>query len=198
MDGWLSVSDLGRVRGVSKQAISKRLAAFGGKVPVQRKGRELLVEVASYDKAAGEDTDPAQALRNSNAPPSRTDPSAPTFAEPRPAQTQDGLAAKVYSTQRARRENYNADLSKLKLERESGRWIEAHRAQQAWGKELAAFVAETESFIVNRLARELAEEHGLDWKKVAVAAREKFRAFRRTEAERHIELEKTQGNGTDG
>lgn len=77
-----------------------------------------------------------------------------------------------------RRARSDADLAELKLAKESGRWIETEKAQQAWGKELSRIVAEHESFIVNRLAREIAEEHGLDWKGLAVKVREKYRAFR--------------------
>lgn len=201
MDGWLSVSDLARARSVSKQAISKRMAAFAGKVPSQRKGRELLIQVDAFDRAVGDDTDPAQDLRNRNAAPGRTAAAAPTLgfeggaSEPRPQQNQDDLAAKVYSTQRARRESFDADLSKLKLERESGRWIEAAKAEAAWGKELSGFIAETESFIVNRLAREMAEEHGLDFKTLAVVFRDKFRAFRRQEAVRASPQDNQTQNG---
>ncbi|MEN6306106.1 MAG: hypothetical protein ABFD96_25495, partial [Armatimonadia bacterium] len=82
---------------------------------------------------------------------------------------------------RAREE---AKLAKLRVERESGRWIEAHKAQLAWGKELAEFVNRTETFIVNDLVRAIAEEHRLDWKALAVKARDRWRAYRGLEAEK--------------
>lgn len=196
-EGWLSVSDLAAARLISKQAVSKRLKTFApsGKVETRRQGREILVNVAQYDRAAGQETDPAQQLRNINSPPRRVAGATDTAAPAAPP-TNEGLALKVYSQQRARREGFDAELAKLRIERESGRWIEAHKAQQAWGKELAALVAETETFIVNRLARELAEAHGLDWKLVAIAARDKYRQFRTATAARAIETIEQSRTGT--
>lgn len=198
MSDWLTISDLARERGVSKQAISKRLKGFGANVTTRREGQGVLVDVAAYDKACGQNTDPAQALRNLSQTQrsaeiddtSRT--AAPNSA---PSQGSDVQALKIYSVQRARQASFDADLTKLKLEKESGRWIEAAKAQSAWAKELAAFIAETEGFIVNRLAREIAEQNGLDWKQIAVKAREMFRAFRATEANRQNEIEKELKHG---
>lgn len=194
MSDWLSISYLARERGVSKQAVSKRLKGFGASVPTRREGQGVLVDVAAYDKACGQNTDPAQALRNL----SQTQRAAETEDAPRATlgtPGSDATALKVYSVQRARQASFDADLTKLKLEKETGRWIEASKAQSAWAKELSAFIAETEGFIVNRLAREIAEQNGLDWKQMAVKAREMFRDFRSSEASRHNEIEKELQNG---
>lgn len=177
---------MARERGISKQAISKRLKSFGASVPTKREGSGLLVDVALYDKACGHNTDPAQAFRNLGQTQQQ---------QPDPPASDATAALGIYSVQRARQASFDADLTKLKLEKESGRWMEAAKAQQMWAKELVAFVAETESFIVNRLTRELAERHGLDWKQMAVTARDLFRAFRASEAERQKEIEKELNNG---
>lgn len=110
----------------------------------------------------------------------------------------DGDTLKLRREADTSRAQTEAELSKLKLAREEGRWIEAHRAQQDWGKQLAGLVAETESFIVNRLAREIAEAHGLDWKLLAITSRDKYRQFRRQVAVRAVEtIEQQARTGTD-
>jgi hypothetical protein len=56
---WLSLSEIARRRGISKQAISKRLArlvARGAAVPTCRRGRLLLINIAAFDCALGEDS----------------------------------------------------------------------------------------------------------------------------------------------
>ena len=193
----MSVSEFAAARGISKQAVSKRLKAFGGRVATHRQGQAVLLKVTDYDRLAASETDPAQALRNIAQTAQRPE-ALPLTAPPLAAAPGGDLALKVYSQQRARREGYDAELSKLKIERESGRWIEAGKAAQAWGKELAAFVAETESYIVNRLVRDIAERHGLDWKAEAVLARDGFRSFRAREATRAQETEKELTHGVAG
>jgi hypothetical protein len=105
---WLSVSDVASLRGVTKQAISKRLLALAGKITTRRDGNRLLINVAEFDRVTGAETDPAQALRNRELP----------LAKP------DGnKAAADFSEQRARREGYDAEMARLKLEELQGKLI---------------------------------------------------------------------------
>jgi hypothetical protein len=56
---WLSLGEIARRRGISKQAISKRLArlvAHGAAVPTRRHGRRLLINVAAFDRALGDNS----------------------------------------------------------------------------------------------------------------------------------------------
>ena len=190
---WMSLSAVAAAKGVSKQAISKRVLAYVAKGLLQTKrvGRELQVDLNDFERVSGEVTDPSQALRN---------------AATSTPQTADEKTTSEYSVQKARQAGYDADLSQLKLERESGRWVEAHKAQAAWGRELARIRAEMESFLANRMAREVADEMGLDWKQLAVMFREKYQGFCRTEAERAAatvaaplqDLPQGEQNGTAG
>jgi len=56
---WLPLGEIARRRGVTKQALSKRLArlvARGAAVPTRRCGRRLLINVAALDRAIGDDS----------------------------------------------------------------------------------------------------------------------------------------------
>jgi|GEM_PF-1068879 len=56
---WLPLGEIARRRGISKQAISKRLAhlvARGAAVPTRRHGRRLLINVAAFDRALGDNS----------------------------------------------------------------------------------------------------------------------------------------------
>ena len=64
--GWVTVSDLARMRGVNKSAISKRAArleTLGVLHPKAGRGREKLISVAEFDRAIGDTTD---AVREAN------------------------------------------------------------------------------------------------------------------------------------
>lgn len=85
----------------------------------------------------------------------------------------------------ARRTKADADRAELELENarrkmavDEGRYVVAEDAARAWGKELARFIADTETFLSSTLARDLAATHSLDWKALSVEIRERFRAFR--------------------
>lgn len=51
---WITSAELARRRGVSRAAISKRIASLGDAVETSRDGKSLLVELASFDRAVGE------------------------------------------------------------------------------------------------------------------------------------------------
>jgi biotin operon repressor len=117
---WLSLSDLARERGVSKQSIWKRVERFKleGKVTL-RKGQRgvVLVNVAEFDRATGESTDLARATQH-----------APTRCAPSAAPTQEGL---VYTREQARRASYDAELKRLDLAARMGKLIPADEVEAA-------------------------------------------------------------------
>lgn len=87
----------------------------------------------------------------------------------------------------ARTAEANAAAAERRNAAEEGRWVEAHKVQQAWGKELAQILAETEVFLFQRLAREIADRHGLDWKSLAVEIRDAWRMHRRESAQKAVD-----------
>jgi len=65
-DVWVSIAELARLNGVSKQAVSKRVKKFldEGLLTVRQQGRERHVNAAVYSRLIKDTTDPAQHLRN--------------------------------------------------------------------------------------------------------------------------------------
>ncbi|WP_018407917.1 MarR family transcriptional regulator [Methylocystis rosea] len=63
---WVSVTELARERGVSHQAISKRVRALAkrGQLSTQQQGKTVLVHRPSFDALSAASHDPAQDLRN--------------------------------------------------------------------------------------------------------------------------------------
>lgn len=106
---WLSVSDVAIQRGVSKQAISKRLISLAGRISTRREGNKLLINLAEFDRVTDADTDPSQALRNHAA----------------------GKSGAEFSEQRARREGYDAEMARLKLEELQGKLVPVSEVEDA-------------------------------------------------------------------
>ena len=65
---WVSIAELAKMNGVSKQAVSKRVKKFAaeGLLEVRSKGRERHVNAAVYGRLVKDTTDPAQHLRNAD------------------------------------------------------------------------------------------------------------------------------------
>jgi hypothetical protein len=111
---WLSVSDLAREQRVTKQAISKnitRWAAAGRTVPTKKDGRELLVRVADYKRAAGEVADQAKLLAEQTKKGGEGDP--------------------IYTREQARKMGIDADLRQLELDERLGSLIPVKDLQTA-------------------------------------------------------------------
>lgn len=53
---WLTITEIARRKGVSKQALSKRVKSLeaDGKIRVRRDGQRVLVDLAEYDRAVGD------------------------------------------------------------------------------------------------------------------------------------------------
>ena len=117
--GWASISELARLRGVDKAAISRRVARLAAQgLLTTRTGKQgtKLVNIAEFDRAAGEATDAVRELNGRGA----TAPPAP------------GLATDpILSREQARRAAYDADLKKLDLEERLGRIAPLDRVRRA-------------------------------------------------------------------
>lgn len=132
---WMSVSEAAQARGVSKQAISKRLKSLAGQVTTRQDGPRLLFNVVEYDRVTSANTDPAQALRNRDLPPRDDAPAAPRAAA-------DNVAARVFSTQRARREGYDAENARLDLEERMGKLLRVEEVEEAMARFASILIRE--------------------------------------------------------
>lgn len=103
--GWATVSELARMRGVNKSAISKRvtrLEAQGLLHPKAGAHGTKLISLAEFERAVAQTTD---AVRETNG---------------RKAQAAVSAADPILSKEQARRASYDADLKKLDLEERLG------------------------------------------------------------------------------
>lgn len=78
---------------------------------------------------------------------------------------------------------HNAEFARLRNEKEAGRWVVAAEAQKAFARKLSEFTGEVETWATQKLARELADRHGLDWRKISADVRAAWRTFRGEEAD---------------
>lgn len=112
--GWVSISELARLKGLGKAAISERVAGYIAKGLLSTrpgKGKVKLVNLAAFDRVAGETTDLAKVTgaetRRQHAapiPPPPSDPLAP-----------------IYTAEQARHMAYKAESAKLDLEERQGK-----------------------------------------------------------------------------
>lgn len=116
---WMSVSDLAKRAGVKKQSIAERIARFEANGLVHTRpgpGRTKLVNVAEFDRAAGDTIDLTRAANGGG----RTDAeSAPEL----PATSETPSASRSYSLEQARRTSYEAELKRLDLEERLGKLL---------------------------------------------------------------------------
>lgn len=126
--GWVSVSELARLKGLSKAAVSERVARFirGGQLSTKPgKGKVKLVNLAAFDRVAGETTNLAKAsghaTRKQNAP-GIPSPSLPPGADP---------LAPVYTAEQARHMAYKAESARLDLEERQGKIVAIAAVEQA-------------------------------------------------------------------
>lgn len=104
---WMTVSDIARRKGVSKQAIAKRVDRFASQGLIETRSGPRgakLVNLAQYDKIAGEASDAIREMSAGRAPTA--------------APSDNSLA-----TQQARRVAYQADLAKLDLDERLGKLL---------------------------------------------------------------------------
>lgn len=168
----MSVTDLATARGVSKQAISKALARHAGQVTTRKDGVRLLVDVDAFDRITGNDTDPAQALRNrTGTPTAQARLPMQQFGQQSGQQpelqqrTPGGTAQLAFSVNRAKRESYEAELARLSLDKEMGRLVPVNvvtDAMVACGQKLVRMIdqlpAKSEDPAVRKILKEVATE----------------------------------------
>lgn len=111
---WLTVSDLAAARGVSKQAIAKRVSRLedlGGDISRPGPGRTKLINVAAFDRLVGETGD---AFRTQ----------APTTpGRPLPPQPVSDANNPILAQEQAKRVAYQAELARLDLEERLGKLL---------------------------------------------------------------------------
>jgi hypothetical protein len=126
--GWVSVSELARLKGLSKAAVSERVARFirGGQLSTKPgKGKAKLVNLAAFDRVAGETTDLAKAAGHATR--KQTAASAPSPSLPPGA---DPLAP-IYTAEQARHMAYKAESARLDLEERQGKIVAIAAVEQA-------------------------------------------------------------------
>jgi DNA-binding Lrp family transcriptional regulator len=133
----LSISEIAQAAGVSKQAVSKRVARLeaSGALKTQRGPRgRLLVNRAEYDRAVGDTGDlaHAQAPAQDEAP-AATDPAAET-------------ASASYSREQAREKSYKAELARLDLDERLGKLVAADEVAHAAGRVAETLVRAVDQF----------------------------------------------------
>ncbi len=104
---WMSVSELAKAKGVSRQSMHERVARLEQQGAITLRpgqGRAKLVNVAEFDRAAGETLDAVRALNGA-------------------AAAAAGPADPVLAKEQARRAAYDADLKQLDLEERLGKLI---------------------------------------------------------------------------
>lgn len=115
--GWVSISELARLKGLGKAAVSERVAGYIAKGLLSTKpgkGKVKLVNLAAFDRIAGETTDLARATgaetkrqQAAITPPPPSDPLAP-----------------IYTAEQARHMAYKAESAKLDLEERQGKILQ--------------------------------------------------------------------------
>lgn len=113
IEGWVSISELARLRGVDKAAISRRVARLEvqGLLRTQRgKQGTKLVPLALFDKVCSEVTDAIRQANGAPASAASTDP--------------------ILSREQARRAGYDADLKKLDLDERLGRLVAVDKVNE--------------------------------------------------------------------
>lgn len=176
---WLSISDLAKHKGLSKQALAERVVRFeaAGKLTTRPgPGRAKLVNVAEFDRAAGEIGDLG---REQGAATRRGAPVAPPASPPPRALDPD---APVYTVEQARNMAYKAELARLELEERQGKTVSVDvvRAAALQAGEEIVRVLERLPQVADELAIALTKEgsHGvrLALKRVGLSMRAEIAA----------------------
>lgn len=117
IDGLVTLTELAALKGISKQAVSKRLKKFeaAGLVKPERHGVAIKVRLAEWDHAAKDTTHPSR------------------FAveDEEPARTAPAAASTGYSAEQARRARYDADLKEIELRERRGELVQVRDVEQA-------------------------------------------------------------------
>lgn len=107
---WLPISEVARIKGVSKQAVAKRVDRLVEQGLISTRAGERgakLVNVAEYDRAIGQTEDAVRALNGAGA-----------ASAPAPSRADGGDP--VLAREQARRAAYDADMKQMDLEERLG------------------------------------------------------------------------------
>jgi len=121
--GFVTISELARLRGVDKSAISRRVVRLEAQGLIETRrgnGSTKLVNVAAFDRAAGQTVD---AIREQNG----RGASLAAIGAPDAALPGDPILAR----EQARRASYDADLKKLDLDQRLGLLIPIDQVRDA-------------------------------------------------------------------
>ena len=124
----LTITELAKRKGVSKQAVSKRVARLQteGKLTIHAGERgSRLVSLAEFDKAIGETTDLGRET---------------AAATVRGSRAVDPVAGHVYTDEQARHMAYKADLARLDLDERLGKLVAVDKFADAGARIAEALV----------------------------------------------------------
>lgn len=125
---WLSISDLAKHKGLSKQALAERVVRFevAGKLTTRPgPGRSKLVNVAEFDRAAGEIGDLGRERGAATRRAAMAMPLAPAGTDP------------SYTQEQARKMAYSADREKIALGEDLERLVPVDRLEAEFTRVLA-------------------------------------------------------------
>jgi biotin operon repressor len=124
----VSVSEIARMKGVSKQAVAKRVDQFEarGDLNTVRERGQRMVPLAVYDRLVGETTDfSRQRGAIPTPPPADRTPEASVVGQ---------SASSAYTAEQARKMRYDADLREIELGKELGKILLVEDVEQAMTK----------------------------------------------------------------
>lgn len=160
---YMSVTDLAGARGVSKQAISKTLSRHAAQVPTRKDGVRLMVDVEAFDRVTGAETEPSQALRNRDR---MVPPPVGRAAPPsEPARAPGAIAQQAFSVHRARREQSEAELSRIALEQKMGKLVPVTAvtdAMVACAQKMVRIIDQMPSKAEDQAVRAILKQIGID------------------------------------
>lgn len=133
----VSVSELAKIKGVTKQTISERLARLVEQqlIEVRKRGREKTVSLAEWDTVTAETTDPARLVaRDLRGGRSLDDDVADNISGGK------APADPTYTKELTRKAGYDADLRKIDIDRQRGLLLEIGDVRVAMEECAAAIV----------------------------------------------------------
>jgi hypothetical protein len=123
--GWVSISELARLKGLGKAAVSERVSGFVARGLLSTrpgKGKIKLVNLAAFDRVAGETTDLARAAGAETKRQHQASPQMPSPSDP---------LAPVYTSEQARHMAYKAESARLDLEERQGKILQVDAVSAA-------------------------------------------------------------------
>jgi hypothetical protein len=129
----VSVTEAARIKGVTKQTISEKLARLG--IPTAKRGREKVFSLAAYDEAANETTDPARIIAQDTARTIRGD-------EPQGVPAMPAERDPTYTKELTRKAGFEADLKQIEIEKQRGNLLPIEDVTDAMGRCAEALVRE--------------------------------------------------------